>query len=600
MSISARALQRRIGRAAVLLLVAAGVTLVAPGGNSATAAGGAISTTTNVGAGTGQCLSPDSADDPINCNSYAAKPDVWLSNLPQALPDGDYFFAVVSPGGQADPNDGTPKLLSTDSHLDRTFKVVAGTVTTAGTTGNHAVVNNQVQLADFADTTNGGGVYVAVVCAAADYPVAGGDCKYDAFKVGPSAATPQGLEILKDAAGSYVRTYDWDITKVADKTYVKQVGGTTTINYTVEPTHDAGTVSLVTVTGTISVFNPNNEAVEGVTVSDVLSDGTVCTVTGGTDATILVGDNTFPYTCSPASLPAAQLDNTATATWTTQAVDGGTLNGSASSFTFSSVTFTSSSTDECVTVTDTFAGTLGTRCVGDAADGTSYTYPRTITVVPNCSLYDNTATFTTNDSAATDSASASVTVCGPLATGAKTIGFWQNKNGQGIISGGANTPMTTTCASTTYLRSLAPFQDLTAGSKCADVAKYVAKVLGAATAAGPTMNAMLKAQMLATALDVFFTGQGSTTATQKFLPNSNLGAVVVDLTMICTNIPVCSSLQNVSSSFLGSSRTVAQMLADAAANSNAGGSVWYGQNKIAQEKAKNAFDAVNNEVIFAP
>jgi hypothetical protein len=30
-------------------------------------------------------------------------------------------------------------------------------------------------------------------------------------------------------------------------------------------------------------------------------------------------------------------------------------------------------------------------------------------------------------------------VCGPAKTGALTMGFWQNKNGQGIITGGAST-----------------------------------------------------------------------------------------------------------------------------------------------------------------
>ena len=46
--------------------------------------------------------------------------------------------------------------------------------------------------------------------------------------------------------------------------------------------------------------------------------------------------------------------------------------------------------------------------------------------------------------------------------------------------------------------------------------------------------------------------------------------------------------------------TVSQMLAYAASQSNAGGSVWYGQVKAIQELAKDAFDAINNQVAFAP
>ena len=49
----------------------------------------------------------------------------------------------------------------------------------------------------------------------------------------------------------------------------------------------------------------------------------------------------------------------------------------------------------------------------------------------------------------------------PMQSGALTMGFWQNKNGQGIISGQAKTGV---CASATWLRQYAPFQDLSATS----------------------------------------------------------------------------------------------------------------------------------------
>jgi len=45
--------------------------------------------------------------------------------------------------------------------------------------------------------------------------------------------------------------------------------------------------------------------------------------------------------------------------------------------------------------------------------------------------------------------------------------------------------------------------------------------------------------------------------------------------------------------------TVSQALAYAASQSNGGGSAWYGQVKATQELAKNAFDAINNQVAFA-
>jgi len=323
---------------------------------------------------------------------------------------------------------------------------------------------------------------------------------------------------------------------------------------------------------------------------------------GGVNLTIAPGDNNFTYTCNLSGLPAGALDNKASAAWAAQTVDGLPLAAGSADFTFTGISFTENKVDECVTVTDIFNGvlpatTLGSRCVGDA--DVDFTYQRSIPVVPGCVSYGNTATYTTNDTASTGSSGQSVQVCGPLATGALTIGFWSNKNGQGIITGGATTG--TVCNVGTYLRTLAPFQDLSATAKCAYVAKYYTNIFGAANASGPAMNAMLKAQMLATALDVYFTGPGSTTATQKFLPHSNLGGITVDLTFICKNIPTCSVFQNVSGSFGGAtSLTVSQMLAYAASQSNAGGTVWYAQNKTVQEGAKNAFDAINNQVAFGP
>ena len=41
------------------------------------------------------------------------------------------------------------------------------------------------------------------------------------------------------------------------------------------------------------------------------------------------------------------------------------------------------------------------------------------------------------------------------------------------------------------------------------------------------------------------------------------------------------------------------MLAYAASQSNSGGSTWYGNVKATQELAKNAFDAINNQLAFA-
>jgi hypothetical protein len=223
----------------------------------------------------------------------------------------------------------------------------------------------------------------------------------------------------------------------------------------------------------------------------------------------------------------------------------------------------------------------------------TFTYNRTVAAPSHgCVTKNNTASFVTNDSSSTDPTtgdnSASVSVC-RLATGL-TIGYWQNKNGQSRISGSSATAGV--CNLTVSLRQYLPFQDLAASSTCAQVATYVYNVIKAASSAGTSMNPMLKAQMLATALNVYF---GVTN-----------GGDTIDLTKICKMIDgsggtaTCSgSYQNVSAAFGGATQmTVLQILAYAASQSNVGGSIWYGQVKATQELAKNTFDAINNSVAF--
>jgi hypothetical protein len=137
------------------------------------------------------------------------------------------------------------------------------------------------------------------------------------------------------------------------------------------------------------------------------------------------------------------------------------------------------------------------------------------------------------------------------------------------------------------------------------VATYVTKIIKAADSSGSSMNAMLKAQMLATALDVYFSDPAL--GGNKISAPVPIGGVKIDLTMICYMIDsssgsaTCSgTFQNVSSVFGGAtSLTVSQILAYAASQSNVGGSIWYANVKSTQEKAKNTFDAINNQVAFA-
>lgn len=582
--------RRAVARLAVLTLTTAVPVLASQAGvDAAGPVTHAISTTTNTAASTGNgaCLHGPSGD-PTNCNLYASKEDVWISGLPSSLADGTYFFAVLSPGGQPGPNDGDAGNLSddVDGYANRTFTMSGGSIT--GTSGSHLFQLGKLQAADFADSPNNGGVYIMAVCkisAPNSYPAKASDCKYDAFKVRDSAnpsASP--LVVTKDAAGAYDRTYTWTIQKSVNRTLVKTTATTASFAYSVLVDANDGVISDVTVAGTITVFNPNDDSVTGVNVTDTLSDSTTCTVTGGTNATVTSGDNLFPYTCSLTGLPDGQLDNTADATWSAQSLTDGSLAAGNADFTFPDVGFTGTDIDECVTVTDTYAGTLGTLCASAAPH--TYTYNRVVAVPRDtCATYDNTATFTTNDTAATGTSSQSVQACGPI-TGGHTMGFWQNNNGQGIIKTGAATAGV--CNSGTWLRGYAPFQDLSTSATCAQVATYVNNVIKSASAGGAAMNAMLKGQMLATALAVYFSDPAL--GGNKIGAPQPLGGRTVDL-----------ALMGASAAFGGAtSLTVNQMLTYAASQSNVGGSTWYGQNKAIQGLAKTAFDTINNNGAFAP
>ncbi len=107
---------------------------------------------------------------------------------------------------------------------------------------------------------------------------------------------------------------------------------------------------------------------------------------------------------------------------------------------------------------------------------------------------------------------------------------------------------------------------------------------------------MLKAQMLATSLDVYFSDP--TLGGNKINAPAPIGGVAIDLTKIRKATGI---YENVSSAFGGATQmTVSQMLSYAASQFNVSTKAWYGQVKSTQELAKDAFDAINNQWAFAP
>lgn len=592
--------RRLLGAVSAFALVTAGLGGLASSANADGLTGAAFTTVNTAADATNHCLN-GSGD--INCNVYDGKDYVWLNGGPVAasLPNGSYFFAVLEPGGQPDPNDGGVKNLSSDLRSDRSFSVTDSGITYNGT-HTFDFDHSKIRLMPYADTSNSGGVYILAICSLAGVdPVDPSRCKYDAFRIRAAGPIPPAsdLAVVKTAVGAYTKTYGWDIQKSVDKTQVTQVGGNATFTYTVTVSHGQAVVSDVKVTGVITVYNLNSAPVTGVVVTDQLSDGTVCPVTGGS-VTVQPGATNFAYLCTLSAVPGTSINNTATASWPSQTVSDASLVGSSADFTFTGVPFDPKSVDNCVAVTDVFNGVTSTlnpaACVGDS------TLPPYTTTVPiptyGCRTYNNTATFTTNTTGTTGSGNQSVQVCGPTRTGALTMGFWQNKNGQGIIMNGSAPGAV--CNSGTWLRTYAPFAGLP-GTTCKAVASSVYDVIKKANASGATMNAMLKGQMLATSLDVYFSDPAL--GGNKIGAPASIGDVSINTAKICSNPLTCSVYVDSSSVFgattASPAKTVHQMLTNAASQSDAGGFTWYGQVKATQELAKDAFDAINNQVAFA-
>ncbi len=279
------------------------------------------------------------------------------------------------------------------------------------------------------------------------------------------------------------------------------------------------------------------------------------------------------------------------------------------------------SCDQLITIVDTTPPTIGNPGANatiycpstpvftppTAADGCStptIIQDSDVTTQDNCGTYSRTVTWHARDACGNVSPQRSQTIvvecnnCGGL-----TMGFWQNKNGQGIIT--ASGPKTGTAPLTPWLRQFNPFQDLSSTATSALVATYVYNIIKAANASGSSMNAMLKAQMLATALDVYFSDP--VLGGNKIGAPAPIGNDHIDLTHICKivdsgGVGTCSGVfYDVSAAFttVAPCPTVLAMLLYENTQSNAGGTTWYTQAKATQEMAKNAFDAINNNLAFA-
>ena len=348
------------------------------------------------------------AEDSVECDYSAVLPDdTTRTNTATATLFGEDYegtaevdFTGVTPSVTDDTADLTDVRLPV---LDQTFSA-DGTV-------------NAPETLDCDDA--GENVNTAVITEADS-----GDFDDDDASV---TITCHELTVTKDAIPTFDRDWTWTIDKNADATEITiNADESATINYEVDvsATHlDSGWA----VSGTITITNPAPIAATGVSVSDALDGGigaTVdCSAEAGIQTTVNVAANSFATCSYSATLPdATTRTNTATAS-----LSGEDYTGTAQ------VDFTGVSpteTDETVDVTDTYAGLLG-QLTATPPDPFQYTfsYQRTVpgaSLLCGDNLIENTATFVTTDTGATDSDDADVTITVICPTGQGcTPGFWQ-------------------------------------------------------------------------------------------------------------------------------------------------------------------------------
>lgn len=257
------------------------------------------------------------------------------------------------------------------------------------------------------------------------------------FATAAATVNCYGLQVTKDASTSLTRTWTWSIDKSADQTSLLLAPGQQfQVNYAVA-LGAASADSNWAVAGGISVHNPAPIAAELTDVADEIS--------GGEFAVNLNCGVSFPYTlaagatlnCSyTAGLPdAAARTNTATATLQNKPAGTTAFSGSAPvSFAAPAVT----KVDECVTVTDTLQGALGTVCASDAPRTFTYAlwfgHSLSADVYLECGLNETTniASFVTGDTGQTGSDSWTVISDAACATGCSlTPGYWKTHSSYG-------------------------------------------------------------------------------------------------------------------------------------------------------------------------
>ena len=241
--------------------------------------------------------------------------------------------------------------------------------------------------------------------------------------------------VTMDANPALKRTHSWSIEKsVSQSSLTLKAGESATVTYSVKVASAAPVDSDWSVSGTMEMSEDPD-----ITIGSVLFDVLPTEFApSGIAASHSCMPMTFPVnlgieglTCTySAALPDAS------PRWAHMRANVSAPAGTrqvSTPFTFATATV--NEVDECVNVTDTMAGALGTVCAADSPK--TFTYSTTIGPFSEeeCGehVVDNTASFLTNDTGAGGSSSASVNVnvvCEPPKNGCtRTPGYWKNHAG---------------------------------------------------------------------------------------------------------------------------------------------------------------------------
>lgn len=213
------------------------------------------------------------------------------------------------------------------------------------------------------------------------------------------------IEIEKTAETSFDRGYTWTLNKTANSANVSLLSGETyDILYTVTASVEDAKDTNWMVSGDITVTNPAPIAATLNTIEDSLSGlGNVsvdCSVVfpytlGAGDELVCTYETSLPNGTTRTNTATVKRQNYSYAFDGTATQLGTSQHSGAAAVTFSTPVET---LDESVTITDSYAGDLGSVTVSESPK--SFTYTRTVSFTDEeCGVhsFDNTATLTTDD-----------------------------------------------------------------------------------------------------------------------------------------------------------------------------------------------------------